>query len=48
MLCGVDPECLNAALAEIEQRWGSVDAYLELSAGMTADKCERLKSLMLE
>ncbi len=48
MLCGVEIDYLDAAFAEIEQAYGSIEAYLELTAGLDAATRERLRGLMLE
>jgi protein-tyrosine phosphatase len=47
MLCGVSPDYLAASFAVIEEQYGSVDGYLEETAGLDAAKRERLRELML-
>jgi protein-tyrosine phosphatase len=40
-------EYLRAAFDTIEEEWGSVDSYLEDGLGMTKDRRERLRELLL-
>lgn len=46
LLIGVDAELLDAALASVRSRWGSVDAYF-LAAGVEADLMGRYREVML-
>lgn len=46
-LLGVREAWLGTALAEVEQRFGSVPAYLEREAGLDAARRERLRDLLL-
>ncbi|MEU6339544.1 tyrosine-protein phosphatase [Streptomyces sp. NPDC046977] len=41
-------EYLEAAFDTIEEHWGSVDRYLEDGLGLTPERRERLRSLLLE
>lgn len=41
-------EYLEAAFGTIEEHWGSVDRYLEDGLGLTPERRERLRSLLLE
>jgi len=47
MLCGVEPDYLNASLSVIERDFGSVEGYLAQTAGFDAGKRERLRAMML-
>ena len=47
LLCGTSPDFLNAALGVVERDYGSVEGYLEQTAGFDAAKRERLRELML-
>jgi protein-tyrosine phosphatase len=48
LLCGTSPDYLNAALGVVEKDYGSVEGYLEKTAGFDAAKRERLRGLLLE
>ena len=48
LLCGTSPDYLNAALGVVEKDYGSVEGYLEKTAGFDAGKRERLRALLLE
>ncbi len=48
LLCGTSPDYLNAALGVAAEQYGSVDGYLERTAGFDAGKREKLRSLLLE
>jgi protein-tyrosine phosphatase len=48
LLCGTSPDYLNAAFAAVERDYGSVEAYLERTAGLDAAKREALRRLLLE
>jgi protein-tyrosine phosphatase len=48
LLCGTSPDYLNAALGVVERDYGSVEFYLEQTAGFDAAKRDRLRALMLE
>jgi protein-tyrosine phosphatase len=48
LLCGTSPDYLNAALGVVEKEYGSVEGYLEKTAGFDAAKRERLRDLLLE
>jgi protein-tyrosine phosphatase len=48
MLCGTSPDYLDAALAAIRRDYGSVDNYLEKTAGFDAVKRDKLHELLLE
>jgi len=45
---GVRREYLQAALDEIDKRYGSVDAYLRDGLGLADARRERLRELLLE
>lgn len=47
-LLGVREAYLDAALGEVERRYGSVPAYLEREAGLDAARRARLQDLLLE
>jgi len=47
LLCGTSPDFLNAALGVVERDYGSVEGYLEQTAGFDAAKRERLRELLL-
>jgi protein-tyrosine phosphatase len=47
LLCGTSPDYLEAAFAAIDKDYGSVDGYLEKTAGFDADKRVALRRLML-
>ena len=47
MLCGVEPDYLNASFAVIERDYGSVEEYLAETAGLDAGKRDRLRAMML-
>jgi protein-tyrosine phosphatase len=48
MLCGVHEDYLDAALGTVAREFGSVDGYLETTAGLDAGRRERLRDLYLE
>lgn len=48
LLCGTSPEFLDTALGVVERDYGSVEGYLEKTAGFDAAKRARLRELMLE
>ncbi len=48
MLCGTSPDYLDAALATIARDYGSIEIYLEQTAGFDASKRDKLRELMLE
>jgi protein-tyrosine phosphatase len=48
LLCGTSPDYLNAALAAVNDRYGSVETYLERTAGFDSAKRARLRELMLD
>jgi protein-tyrosine phosphatase len=48
LLCGTSPDYLNAALGVVEKDYGSLEGYLEQTAGFDAAKRERLRGLLLE
>jgi protein-tyrosine phosphatase len=48
LLCGTSPDYLNAALGVVETEYGSVEGYLEKTAGFDAGKRETLRTLLLE
>jgi protein-tyrosine phosphatase len=48
LLCGTSPDYLNAALGAIARDYGSVEGYLEKTAGFDAVKRERLRVRLLE
>jgi protein tyrosine/serine phosphatase len=48
VLMGVEPEYLAAAWAAIEERHGTVDAYLQDALGLDGAKRERLKAALVE
>jgi protein-tyrosine phosphatase len=48
LLCGTSPDYLNAAFDAIERDYGSVDGYLEMTAGLDMAKRETLRGLMLD
>ena len=45
---GVQPEYLETALAAIEERHGSIDAYLEEALGIDAATRDRLRAELVE
>lgn len=47
MLCGVSPDYLTSAIDTINQDYGSVEGYLEQTAGFGPEKRERLREIML-
>lgn len=47
LLCGTSPDYLEAAFAAIDRDYGSVETYLEKTAGFDVAKRERLRGLML-
>ncbi len=47
-LMGVEPRYLQAGLDAMRERDGSIDAYLRNTLGLTDEKRERLKDLLLE
>jgi protein-tyrosine phosphatase len=47
LLCGTSPDYLNAAFAAMERDHGSIEAYLEQTAGLDAAKREKLRLLLL-
>lgn len=48
VLMGVEPEYLDTAWAAIEERHGTVDAYLEEALGLDGEKRERLRAALVE
>jgi protein-tyrosine phosphatase len=48
LLCGTSRDYLNAALGVIETEYGSVQGYLERTAGFDAAKRQKLRGLLLE
>ena len=48
VLMGVQPEYLETALAAIEERHGSIDAYLEEALGIDAATRDRLRAELVE
>ncbi|MCT2399967.1 tyrosine-protein phosphatase [Novosphingobium mangrovi (ex Huang et al. 2023)] len=48
VLMGVEPEYLQAALASIEERHGSVDAYIEEALGLDGTTREKLRAALVE
>jgi protein-tyrosine phosphatase len=48
LLCGTSPEFLDTALNTVRAQYGSIDGYLEKTAGFDASKRARLMELMLE
>jgi protein tyrosine/serine phosphatase len=47
VLMGVEPEYLDTAWAAIEERHGSVDAYLEEALGLDGVKRDRLREALV-
>ena len=47
LLCGTSPDFLNAALEVVNTEYGSVEGYLEQTAGFDAAKQARFRGLML-
>jgi protein-tyrosine phosphatase len=47
LLCGTSPDFLNAALDVVNTEYGSVEGYLEQTAGFDAAKRARFRELML-
>ena len=45
---GVDRRCLELMLEEIDQRFGSMDAFLSGPMGFNGRKLERLRAIYLE
>jgi protein tyrosine/serine phosphatase len=48
MLCGVHEDYLDAAMDAVKRDYGSVDAYLEKTAGLDPAKREMLRNVLLE
>jgi len=48
VLMGVEPEYLQTAWAAIEERYGSVEAYMEQELGVDAALKERLRAALVE
>jgi protein-tyrosine phosphatase len=48
LLCGTSPDFLDTALNTVNEQYGSVEDYLEKTAGFNAAKRTRLRELMLE
>jgi protein tyrosine/serine phosphatase len=48
VLMAVEPEYLQTALAAIDERYGTVDAYLEQAIGVDAQMRERLRGALVE
>jgi protein-tyrosine phosphatase len=48
VLMGVEPEYLEAAFASVEERHGSIDAYLEEALGADAALREKLRAALAE
>jgi len=47
-LLGAHPEYLQAALAAVDQRYGSIEGYLERGLGVDAHKLHRIRDQLLE
>jgi protein-tyrosine phosphatase len=45
---GVDAEYLRTALAEMTQRFGSIEGYFEDGLGIDADGQQRLRDVLVE